>query len=198
MKTIKSIFGLLFLLTGLTFLSIPPYYEWQQGKELRALEKALNLLTEESTDDIDLSEIENLSFSEEQLKKVLELEIPSIDLKQKVLAETTEENLKVALTQLKKNQIPGKGNFVIVGHRGYRGDRHFRHLPSVAAGEKVYLHTKKQTYVYEVTDLEVIKPTDVEILNDTENKNEITMITCTVTGLERVAVKGELIKMIAK
>ncbi|GIN96044.1 hypothetical protein J6TS1_19140 [Siminovitchia terrae] len=192
MKNIKSFLGLIFLFAGLILISIPLYHDWQQAQELRALEEALSLLSEGSSDS------NHSSFTEERLKTVLELEIPSIDLKQKVLNETTEENLNIALTQLKKDQTPGKGNFAIAGHRGYRGDRHFRNLPNVQYGEKVYLHSKDETYVYKVTASKIIQPTEVEVIDDKKDKNEITMITCTIDGSERIAVKGELIETIKK
>ncbi|GIN96046.1 hypothetical protein J6TS1_19160 [Siminovitchia terrae] len=67
----KNIFLVLFFAWGLTLISIPLYHEWQQVKELRALEEALSLLFEGSAD------FENSSFTEGQLKDVLELEIPS-------------------------------------------------------------------------------------------------------------------------
>ncbi|MBS4220695.1 sortase [Bacillus sp. FJAT-49711] len=193
MKNAKLIVGLVFLAAGLTFISIPLYYEWQQGKELRALEEALSLISEGNGESVDLSSIDNLSFTEDQLKDVMELEIPSINLKQKILVETTEENLRVALTQLKKNQSPGIGNFTVAGHRGYRGERHFSRLPQVSIGDKVFLHTEKQTFVYQVTNREVIDPSYVEILDNHQGKKEITMITCTKSGFDRIAVVGELI-----
>ncbi|MCJ8008827.1 class D sortase [Lederbergia wuyishanensis] len=194
MKNAKLIVGLVFLTAGLTFISIPLYYEWQQGKELRALEEALFLISEGNSESVDLSSIDNLSFTEDQLKDVMELEIPSINLKQKILGETTEENLRVALTQLKKDQTPGVGNFTIAGHRGYRGERHFSRLPQVSIGDKVFLHTDKQTFVYKVTNTEVIDPSYVEILDDHQEKKEITMITCTKSGLDRIVVIAELIE----
>ncbi|MBW8351791.1 sortase [Bacillus sp. IITD106] len=192
MKNAKLIAGLVFLAAGLTFISIPLYYEWQQGRELRALEEALSLISERES--VDLSSIDHLSYTEDQLKDVMELEIPSINLKQKILGETTEENLRVALTQLKKDQSPGIGNFTVAGHRGYRGERHFSRLPQVSIGDKVFLHRDKQTFVYQITSTRVIDPSYVEILNDHQEKKEITMITCTKSGLERIAVIGELIE----
>ncbi|MFC5466156.1 class D sortase [Lederbergia graminis] len=196
MKNKRLIFGIIFLVAGLTLISVPLYYEIQHDKEVRALEEALSLISKSNGDSVDLSVIENLSFSEEEITQIMELEIPSINLKQKILGETTEDNLKVALTQLKKDQTPGTGNFTIAGHRGYRGDRHFSRLPQVSIGDEVFLHTGKQTFIYQITKTKVIEPTFVEILDNHQEKNEITMITCTISGLDRIAVVGELIEII--
>ncbi|BAB04081.1 sortase [Halalkalibacterium halodurans] len=186
MNKTRKILGVMLLLTGLILVSIPLYYEWQHGREVRALEEALSLIS-------DYEQVEGTSFTTDELNAVLELEIPSIELKQKVLSETTEENLKLALTQLKENQHPGEGNFAIAGHRGYRGNRHFSRLPDVTIGDEVFLHTKEETFVYKVTDISIIEPTDVDILDDRDGKHEITMITCTRSGKQRVAVRGVLV-----
>ncbi|MBO1912309.1 class D sortase, partial [Microvirga sp. 3-52] len=132
------------------------------------------------------------------IKNVLELEIPYINIQQKVLNRTTEENLAIALTQIKEDQVPGKGNFTIAGHRGYRDGRHFSNLAEVPMGEKVYLHSSDQTFVYEIISSEVIEPTNIGVLDDKKDLNEITMITCTISGKERVAVKGVLIDTIVE
>lgn len=194
MKSKRSLFGILFLLTGLVLVSFPLYMEWDQNKEVKAMEEALSLIAEsDGTEPVVLEGIENLSFTKEQLERVMELEIPYIDMKQHVLDETTDTNLNIALTQIKPDQQPGIGNFTIAGHRGYRDGRHFSNLAKVPAGEKVYLHVGDKTYIYEITDSSVIEPTQVDVLDDEAGKNEITMITCTVSGKQRVAVKGQLV-----
>lgn len=55
-------------------------------------------------------------------------------MNQLVLDETTDENLNITLTQIKKDQTPGVGNFTIAGHRGYRDGRHFSNLSKVPIG----------------------------------------------------------------
>ena len=195
-KKSRKLFGLLFLLIGLILISIPLYHEWQQKQEISALEEAMALIAESDGEPVDLSAIENLPFTEDEIKNVLELEIPYIDINQKVLNRTTEENLAIALTQIKEDQVPGEGNFTIAGHRGNRDGRHFSNLAEVPAGEKVYLHTPDQTFVYEITSSEVIAPTNIGVLEDTDDLDEITLITCTISGADRVAVKGKLVDTI--
>lgn len=192
MKKIKITTGILFLFVGILLIVFPFYKEWQHNKELRALEEAL-LLISTGEDDLDLSSIENLHFTEDEIADVMELEIPYLNLKHYILSETTDENLNIALTQIKPDQKPGEGNFTIAGHRGYRDGRHFSNLSEVPIGEKVFLHADGKTFIYQITSSEVIAETAVEVLNDNKDKTEITLITCTVSGRERVAVKGELI-----
>lgn len=194
----KKAIGLLLLCTGVFLIAFPFYKEWEQNKEVKALEEALSLISESGNEEVDLAVIENLTLSKKEVENVLELEIPFIDMKQYVLDETTDENLNIALTQIKQNQTPGIGNFTIAGHRGYRDGRHFSNLAKVPVGEAVYLHTKEATYIYEVQSSTVIEATHIEVLEDTPGKDELTLITCTVSGAERVAVKGNLKEVVLK
>ncbi|PAE83557.1 sortase [Shouchella clausii] len=186
--------GMLLIIAGLALVAVPLTKEWQQANGVAQLEKALAAVqtgeTIEKTDD------SPSSWTKEQLEAVMELEIPAIDLKQYILDETTDENLALTLTQIKQEQVPGEGNFAVAGHRGYRGDRHFRQLPNVQKGDEIRLHADDgKTYIYVVKSTEIIEPTDVDVLNDGEQP-EITLITCTLSGQQRVAVKGDLIDVV--
>lgn len=194
MMKMKTVVAIGFLVAGVILLGIPLYVEYEQSKQLRALEEALFLIQEADGEDVDLASIEDLALSKESLQQVMELEIPAIGLKQKVLNETTEDTLSIALTQIKENQTPGEGNFTIAGHRGYRDGRHFSNLAHLPVGSIVYLHDRDQTYVYEVKRSQVIEPTYVEILEDHPDQTELTMITCTVSGKQRVAVTAEYVE----
>ncbi|WP_010278238.1 class D sortase [Paenibacillus senegalensis] len=191
--------GIGFMLIGVLLLSVPIYEELKYQRELKALEDALTLISMEADPSAsgevmeDALASQHTSLAAGSLDGIMELEIPAIELKQYVLPETTEENLKIALTQLKEDQTPGQGNFTIAGHRGYRNDRHFSNLPEVQNGDDLLLHTGDATYVYQVTSAKVIPPNQVEVLDDLEGKTEITLITCTRDGKKRIAVKGELV-----
>ena len=194
----KNTVGFLLLLAGVLLIAYPFYKEWEQNKEVRALENALSLIENADGNEVDLTNIEDLTLSKDEVENVLELEIPFIDMKHLVLDKTTDENLNIALTQIKQNQTPGSGNFTIAGHRGYRDGRHFSNLSSVPVGEMAYLHTKDKTYVYEIVCSEVIEDTDVQVLDDHDDLDELTLITCTISGKNRVAVKGNLVEEISK
>ncbi|MGV2623076.1 UNVERIFIED_CONTAM: class D sortase [Halobacillus marinus] len=187
----RRITGGIFVLMGLILLSIPFLYEWKQNQKVQAMEEAMTLIESSDGEPVDLSEVDNLPVDEEQLKGMMELEIPSIGVKENILSETTEDNLNIALTQIKENQTPGEGNFTVAGHRGFRNGRFFNRLPDVPIGAEILLHDKENTFVYTVTSREVIAPTDVEVLNDHGSDKEITLITCTLNGEERVMLKGK-------
>lgn len=197
MRRFKLFLGLVLLVAGVALIATPFYHEWQQQKELRALDDALAMIEDESDSSESDYEVADRKFTKEELESVYELEIPSIGLNQKVLGETTEENLNMSLAQIKQDQVPGEGNFTIAGHRGYRGDRHFRDLPNVENGEEVHLTADGKTYIYEINKSEVIEATDVDVLDETDDKDEITMITCTIGGQQRISVQGDLVDVIS-
>ncbi|WP_413378095.1 class D sortase [Alkalihalobacillus sp. 1P02AB] len=190
MKKGRLLIGLTFMLIGLVLVAIPFFSEWKQSKELDHLESALAIV--QTGDGADLDQLTESSWSVEELEGIMELEIPSIDLKQYVLPETNEENLALSLTQIKPNQNPETDNFTIAGHRGYRGDRHFRQLPEVKVGEELLLHTNDKTYTYIVESITIIEANQVEVL-DNNDYPEMTLITCTLSGEQRVAVKARLV-----
>jgi len=194
----KKIMGTILLIVGGVLIAIPFYVEWNGQKEVRAMEEAISLISQSDGEEVDLSTIKNLALTEDEIKDVLELEIPFINLKQHILSETTDANLNIALTQIKPDQIPGRGNFTVAGHRGFRDGRHFSNLAKVPVGEVVYLHSNDTTYEYKLTSSEVIEPTYIEILDHTVGKNELTLITCTLSGADRVAVKGELVGQVSR
>ncbi|MFK3936187.1 class D sortase [Alkalihalobacillus sp. NPDC078783] len=193
MRKAKSLIGLALIVVGMVFVSIPLYHEWQQTKDVSAFEGALASL---EVDPLHGSSQElTTEWTEEELKEVKTLEIPSIELEQYVLGETTEENLALALTQMNPNQNPEDGNFSIAGHRGYRGDRHFRQLSNVSDGDEVRLTADGKTYVYEVNSISIVEPTQVDVLDDSDEP-EITLITCTLSGEQRLIVKGVLVEIV--
>lgn len=187
------IIGIWLLLVGSVLILIPFAFEWQSNRDVRALEEALSLVSDPGQDNVEVS-VMGRNMNENELEQVMRLEIPVIDLEQLVLPETTEQNLRMALTQIKKEQVPGEGNFTIAGHRGYRAERHFSRLPEVGKGDTILLHANEKTYKYQVFSTEVIEPTYVEVLEDHPFRNEITLITCTRDGRERIAVRGKLLK----
>jgi sortase A len=181
--------GILFILLGIGLIGYPAYHHWQQGQEIEELYSAINAI---STD----SEIEDKEIPPEIKEKVkagvMRLEIPSIDLNQPILPETNDENLNIALTEIKQDQVPGEGNFTVAGHRSTKDGRHFNRLPSVVAGDEIFLIDEGKEYRYIVKSIETVEPEKVSVLDDVENEKLITLVTCNLSGSKRVIVQGEL------
>lgn len=75
---------------------------------------------------------------------------------------------------LEGTALPGSnGNVAIAAHR----DTHFRALKDLSLGDHIELALPDRTQVYVVTDLWVVEPTDVHVLDDTGN-SALTLVTC--------------------
>ncbi|MBN1494887.1 class E sortase [Candidatus Peregrinibacteria bacterium] len=87
------------------------------------------------------------------------------------------------------------GNVVITGHSSYfvwdpgRFKDVFALLHQVQMGDRVYLFYKQKRYVYEVYDIKVVLPTQVDVLTQ-QGEDKLTLITCTPVGtnLKRLVV----------
>ncbi|MRH42744.1 sortase [Aquibacillus halophilus] len=190
MKTAKRTVGILFILIGIGLVGYPFYYHWEQQQEIDELTSSIHAIS--TGGDIEVSPKMRKKLED----GVMHLKIPSIELNQPVLSETNEENLNIALTQIKTNQTPGQGNFTIAGHRSMNQGRHFNRLPEVTTDEKIILVSDNKEYHYIAYEIATIEPEDIEVLEDMENKKQITLITCNTTGTKRVMVKGELEKIV--
>jgi len=82
--------------------------------------------------------------------------------------------LKLGPGHLADTALPGsRGNCVIAGHR----DTQFRVLRNVQIGEDISIESGGRTFVYRVTDKNVVAPTDTRSLDPTANPT-LTLVTC--------------------
>ena len=124
------------------------------------------------------------------------VDIPSINLRGQIYNGTDDETLKYYVGRFTTGVMPGEiGNFALAAHNNIYTEL-FRDLHKVEIGAKVRIVTRTKEYVYQVTSKNVISPTQVEVLAASKKK-EITLVTCTNMGRERVVVKGELVDEIS-
>lgn len=118
------------------------------------------------------------------------LKIPSLDINYPVLSETNEELLKVSLNKFWGPAPNEPGNYCIVGHN-YKSGKMFGKLSQIEIGEIVELSDlNNNTVQYKVYDKYVVDPSNVACTSQlTGNRREVTLITCTNYGKERLIVK---------
>ncbi|MEK7151282.1 MAG: sortase [Patescibacteria group bacterium] len=96
------------------------------------------------------------------------------------------------------NSTPDKGgNTVIFGHRWlYKPpiQNTFYNLNKTKIGDKFSISWNGTTYNYQVSDIKIIEPTEISILNPTDSA-QVTLITCTplFSTKQRLVVIGKLI-----
>ena len=150
---------------------------------------------EEENDEYGISRIPEENSEEKQVDDDLVLgtiEIPKIGVSYPIISTTTAENLKIAPTKLAGVGLNQKGNCSIIGHN-YENDKFFSKLGDLSKDDVVYIKAKDgMKRVYSVTETREISANDVSCLNqNTKEKRQVTLITCTNVKNKRLVVKCE-------
>lgn len=118
------------------------------------------------------------------------LNIPSLKIEYPVLTETTDELLEISLNKFWGGSPNSVGNYCIVGHN-YKSGKMFGKLSQIKNGDKVNLTDMSgKTLTYEVYNKYVVYPDNVECTSQiTNGLTEMTLITCTNGGKQRLIVK---------
>lgn len=124
------------------------------------------------------------------------IEIPKLNVVAAILEGTDDRALKYTVGHYPGTaDIGEKGNSVLLGHRNYVYGHYFRELDKLELGDLIILRKDNDEFIYEVTDSFVVEPTEMWVLNSSEDA-EITLITCTpmITYTHRLIIKGRLIE----
>lgn len=118
------------------------------------------------------------------------LNIPALNIQYPVLSDTSEELLEISLNKYWGPEPNEEGNYCIVGHN-YRNGKMFGRLHELVNGDTVELEDLTgRKITYQVYNKYVVKPTDTRCTSQkTNGKKELTLITCTNYGKERLVVK---------
>lgn len=121
--------------------------------------------------------------------------IPSLDINYPVISDTSEELLKISVNKYwgpAPNQV---GNYCIVGHN-YKSKKMFGRLEEISNDDIIEItDVNDNTVKYAVYDRYVVEPDDVDCTSQlTNGKKEVTLITCTNYGKQRLVVKAREIK----
>lgn len=111
------------------------------------------------------------------------------------------ESLKDGVAHLAGTAMPGRiGNMFITGHSSYywwsdgKYKQIFALLPQLKTNDLVYIYYKGGEYIYKVTDSIIVKPTQIEVMNQTLTPT-MSLMTCVPIGtnLKRLIVRGNLV-----
>ena len=118
------------------------------------------------------------------------INIPKINSKYPIIAETSDALLKVSVCKFWGSNPNEVGNLCLVGHN-YRDSRFFGKVPTLVVGDVVEItDLEGKTLKYSVYDIFTVYPTDTKCTSQlTQGKKEVTLITCTDNGKQRVVVK---------
>jgi len=118
------------------------------------------------------------------------------------LEKDMQEGLKYGVVHYPGTSLPDQtGNVAITGHSSYfpwdpgRFKDVFALLQEVVVGDKIALYYNQHKYLYEVKDIQIILPSNIEVLKQTPER-QLTLITCYPIGtnLKRLVVTADLIE----
>lgn len=129
------------------------------------------------------------------------LTIPSLDQKLPVRTGADESVLQESIGYLPNTSIPVGGestHSVLTGHRGLGKARLFRNIDKLKKGDKFYIKILNMKNAYEVDQIKVIEPTDIEDLKIESGKDYVTLLSCHPYSVNshRIIVRGHRVPYI--
>lgn len=123
------------------------------------------------------------------------VDIPKINVYLPIYHGTSLEILQKGAGHLEQTSLPigGKGSHsVISAHSAFPGETFFDYLTDMEIGDEFYIHVLDRTLKYVVDDINVVLPEDVSKLYIDEDKDYVTLLTCTPYSVNthRLLVRG--------
>ena len=127
------------------------------------------------------------------------IDIPKIDVFLPIYHGTTEEVLQVGAGHLAGSSFPvgGKGSHAIItGHCGLPSSKLFTDLDELEEGDTFTVTVLREDFTYEVDQILVVEPIEVESLKIDPNQDYCTLVTCTPYGINshRLLVRGHRVE----
>lgn len=125
--------------------------------------------------------------------------IPKIDVQLPIYHGTSEGVLQIAVGHIQGSSLPtgGEGTHpVFSAHRGLPSARLFTDLDKMEVGDTYYVTVLDRLLTYEVDQILIVEPQEVDALYVVEGKDYCTLVTCTPYGINshRMLVRGHRIE----
>lgn len=129
------------------------------------------------------------------------VEIPAIKVSLPIYHGTSDAVLQIAVGHLEWTSLPVGGlgtHCVISGHRGLPSAKLFTDLDELEIGDVFMIRILDEVLTYEVDQILIVEPTDVEALHPVQGEDLFTLVTCTPYGVNshRLLVRGHRIENI--
>ena len=127
------------------------------------------------------------------------IEIPKIKVELPVYHGTAESVLQIAVGHVEGSSLPvgGEGTHcVLSGHRGLPSARLFTDLDELVEGDTFIIQVLNRTLTYEIDQIRIVDPDELDDLEIEEDKDYCTLVTCTPYGINthRMLVRGHRIE----
>lgn len=123
------------------------------------------------------------------------IEIPSINCRLPIYHGMSQEVLQTGVGHMKGSSLPVGGlgtHSVLTAHRGLPSATLFTNLDKMEEGDYFVLHVLGETMTYEIDQIHIVLPDDVDDLELEKGKDYCTLVTCTPYGVNshRLLLRG--------
>lgn len=149
---------------------------------------------------LDLETVLQSTRYRDQLYVVGGIAIPSINLNLPIFRGVSNYTISAGAGTMKPDQEMGEGNYALASHEMSDNRTLFGPIKLLPQPEEeevmMYLTDLDYLYEYKMTVNMVVPPTQSEVINDVKGKRMLTLVTCTISGYDRVIIQGELVKKV--
>ena len=223
-KRLPTIFLILILIAGLSLLLYPTVSDWwnsfHQSRAIVDYEHIVDDMDKETYKKILsdakkynkelLTRIDRFRPSTEEMAEynsLLDLtgtgimgyiDIPKIHVSLPIYHGTSDAVLSAAIGHIPGSSLPVGGkstHCVLSGHRGLPSAKLFSDLDKIFEGDTFVIHTLKEELTYQVDQIRIVKPEQVDDITIENGKDYCTLVTCTPYGINshRLLVRGHRI-----
>ena len=123
------------------------------------------------------------------------VDIPKINVYLPVQHGTDADTLERAVGHVVGTSLPVGGSSthaVLSAHSGLASSKLFSDIDQLAVGDTFYIHVLGEVLAYKVDAIHTVLPTDTSLLQIEDNKDLVTLVTCTPFGVNthRLLVRG--------
>ncbi len=127
------------------------------------------------------------------------IDIPKIDVSLPIYHSTSDEVLQIAVGHMEGTSLPvgGKGTHALLsGHTGLPSAKLFTNIDRLEEGDRFMINVLGRMLTYEVDQIQVVLPMEVEDLDIDPEQDYVTLITCTPYGVNthRLLVRGRRVE----
>ena len=127
------------------------------------------------------------------------IEVPAIGCSLPIYHGTEESVLQIAVGHIAGSSLPvgGKGSHcVLSGHRGLPSAKLFTDLDKMAEGDTFILRILDEALTYEVDQILIVEPNEMDALEIDPEQDYCTLVTCTPYGINthRLLVRGHRVE----
>ena len=128
------------------------------------------------------------------------IEIPAINIDLPIYHGTTGAAMEKGAGHMEGTSLPVGGigtHAVISAHSGMAGAKLFTDLDKLELGDVFFITVCNEKLAYEVDNIAVVEPTDIDLIRIDTQQDYVTLLTCTPYGVNthRLLVRGHRVEM---